>query len=107
LLIRDVLQPFDKALILLDLNADTSTPTGKMVLTVMFGVRRRASITERTQTGCKNKAAKGGCVYGSPAFGLMLNKNNELTLNLDERAVIEIIRKHLKSRKSFDQIAQY
>jgi DNA invertase Pin-like site-specific DNA recombinase len=76
LLIRDVLQPFDKALILLDLNADTSTPTGKMVLTAMLGVAElgRALITERTQTGRKNKAAKGGYVYGSPAFGMMLNK---------------------------------
>jgi site-specific DNA recombinase len=94
---------------LLDLNADTSTPTGKMVLTVMLGGAElgRALITERTQTGRKNKAAKGGYAYGSPAFGMMFNENNELTPNLDEQAVIEIIRKHLKSGKSFDQIAQY
>lgn len=108
-LVRDVLQPLDKALILLDLNVDTSTPTGKMVLTVMSGVAEleRALITERTQTGRKNKAAKGGYAYGSPAFGLMSNENNELTPHLDEQAAIEIIRRHRKSGKSFDRIAQY
>jgi site-specific DNA recombinase len=107
-LFRDVLQPLDKALILLDLNVDTSTPTGKMVLTVMSGVAEleRALIT-RTQTGRKNKAAKGGYAYGSPAFGMMSDENNELTLNLDEQEAIEIIRKHRKSGKSFDQIAQH
>lgn len=108
-LVRDVLQPLEKALILLDLNVDTSTPTGKMVLTVMSGVAEleRALITERTQTGRKNKAAKGGYAYGSPAFGMMSDENNELTPNLDEQEVIGIIRRHRKSGKSFDRIAQY
>lgn len=91
-------------MILLDLNVDTIIPTGKMFLMVMSGVAEleRALLTERTQAGCKNEAAKGGYVYGSPDFGMMSDENNELTLNLDEQEAIKIIRKHRKSRKSFD-----
>ena len=37
-LVEDVLQPSNKALVLLDLNVDTSTPTGRMILTVMAAV---------------------------------------------------------------------
>jgi DNA invertase Pin-like site-specific DNA recombinase len=36
-LVEDVLQPENKALILLDLQVDTSTPMGTLVLTVMAG----------------------------------------------------------------------
>jgi site-specific DNA recombinase len=53
-----------------------------------------ALITERTQTGRKNKAAKGGYAYGSPAFGMMSDENKELTPNLKEQEAIEIIRDH-------------
>ena len=37
-LVEDVLQPDNKALVLLDLQVDTSSPTGKMILTVMAAV---------------------------------------------------------------------
>jgi site-specific DNA recombinase len=88
---------------------DNSTPTGKMVLAVMSGVAKleRALITEQTQTGRKNKAAKGGYAYGSPAFGMMSNENNELTSSLDEQAAIGIMTRHRKSGESFDWIAQF
>jgi site-specific DNA recombinase len=66
-----------------------------------------ALITERTQTGRKNKTAKGGYAYGSPAFGMMSDENKELTPNLKEQEAIEIIRKHRRSGKSFDRIAQF
>ncbi|MFN5978070.1 MAG: recombinase family protein, partial [Pseudanabaena sp.] len=37
-LVEDTLQPTNKALVLLDLQVDTSTPTGRMILTVMAAV---------------------------------------------------------------------
>jgi site-specific DNA recombinase len=37
-LVEDVLQPEKKALILLDLQVDTSTPMGTLILTVMAAV---------------------------------------------------------------------
>ena len=107
-LVEDVLQPANKALVLLDLNVDTSTPTGKMILTMMAAVAEleRAQINERTQGGRKAKASQGGYAYGSPAFG-QTAVDGELVANDDEQQVIEIIRKHHKSGKSLRAIAQY
>jgi site-specific DNA recombinase len=107
-LIDDVLQPQKKALILLDLSVDTSTPTGRMILTVMSAVAHleRQIITERTQGGRKAKAASGGYAYGSPAFGTKAIAG-ELVIDGEEQGVIELIRKHHKSGKSFQAIATW
>ena len=107
-LVEDVLQPEDKALVLLDLNVDTSTPTGKMILTMMAAVAEleRSQINERTQGGRKAKAEKGGYAYGSPAFGQEAVEG-ELKDNESEQKVIEIIRRHRKSGKSFQKVADY
>lgn len=107
-LVEDVLQPNNKALVLLDLNVDTSTPTGKMILTMMAAVAEleRAQINERTQSGRKAKAEKGGYAYGSPKFGQSSN-DGELVENEDETKIIDIIRKHHKSGKKANQIAKY
>lgn len=108
-LVEDVLQPQNKALVLLDLQVDTSTPTGKMILTMMAAVAEleRSQINERTQGGRKAKAAKGGYAYGAPAFGQKSDGSGELTVNESEQAVIDIIRRHRKSGKSFAAIADY
>jgi DNA invertase Pin-like site-specific DNA recombinase len=107
-LVEDTLQPQNKALVLLDLNVDTSTPTGKMILTMMAAVAEleRAQINERTQGGRKAKAEKGGYAYGSPKFGQSSN-DGELVENEDETKIIDIIRKHHKSGKKANQIAKY
>jgi DNA invertase Pin-like site-specific DNA recombinase len=107
-LVEDVLQPNNKALVLLDLNVDTSTPTGKMILTMMAAVAEleRAQINERTQGGRKAKADKGGYAYGSPKFGESSN-DGQLVKNDDETKVIEIIRRHHKSGKSLQAIADF
>ena len=107
-LVEDTLQPQNKALVLLDLNVDTSTPTGKMILTMMAAVAEleRAQINERTQSGRKAKAEKGGYAYGSPKFGQSSN-DGELVENEDETKIIDIIRKHHKSGKKANQIAKY
>jgi len=107
-LVEDVLQPSGKALVLLDLNVDTSTPTGKMILTMMAAVAEleRSTINERTQGGRRAKAANGGYAYGSPAFGSQA-VDGELTTDESEQQTIEIIRRHHKSGKSLRAIAQY
>lgn len=108
-LVEDSLQPENKALVLLDLNVDTSTPTGKMILSVMASVAEleRHKINERTQGGRKAKADKGGYAYGSPRFGYTSNENKELEENEEEQEIIEIIRKHHKAGKSLRKIANY
>jgi site-specific DNA recombinase len=107
-LVEDVLQPEKKALVLLDLQVDTSTPTGTMILTVMAAVAtlERSVINQRTQGGRKSKSENGGYAYGAPGFG-QTAEGGELVNNDDERVVIEVIRKHRKSGKSYDQIAKY
>jgi site-specific DNA recombinase len=107
-LVDDVLQPAKKALILLDLQVDTTTPQGYMILTVMSAVAKleRDIINERTQGGRRAKAEKGGYAYGSPAFGLKVI-DGELVANDDEQKAIELIRRHRKSGKSYQRVAEY
>ena len=107
-LVEDVLQPKDKALVLLDLNVDTSTPTGKMILTMMAAVAEleRAQINERCQGGRKAKAKDGGYAYGSPKFGEVAI-DGELAANESEQAVIDLIRRHHKAGKKANAIAKY
>jgi len=107
-LVEDTLQPNNKALILLDLQVDTSTPTGLMILTVMAAVAtlERDVINERTQGGRKAKSENGGYAYGSPKFGERA-LDRELVDNPDELAIVEVIRRHHKSGKSLRAIADY
>jgi site-specific DNA recombinase len=107
-LVEDTLQPNNKALVLLDLNVDTSNPTGRMILTVMAAVAQLEwdQIYERTQGGRAAKAAKGGYAYGSPRFG-QVSQDGELVASDSEQEIIEIIRRHRKSGKSFQAVADY
>ena len=107
-LVDDVLQPANKALILLDLQVDTTTPQGYMILTVMSAVAKleRDIINERTQGGRRAKAENGGYAYGSPRFGQDA-VDGELVANENEQKAIEVIRRHRKSGKSYQKVADY
>jgi DNA invertase Pin-like site-specific DNA recombinase len=65
------------------------------------------SIWERLEQGRRAKAEQGGYAgYGSPAFG-QKSLSGELVDNPDEQQVIELIRRHHKSGKSLQQIADW
>ncbi|NEP60110.1 MAG: recombinase [Symploca sp. SIO2G7] len=65
------------------------------------------TVTERLEKGRKAKAAQGGYAgYGSPAFGQQ-SLGGELVDNQLEQQVIELIRRHHKSGKSLQQIADW
>lgn len=65
------------------------------------------TIWEKLEQGRKLKAANGGYAgYGSPAFG-QTSVNGELVEEPQEQQVIELIRRHHKSGKSLQQIADW
>ena len=107
-LVDDVLKPLDKALILLDLAIDTSTPAGRMVLTMMAALAEmeRSLIRERVERGRAVKHEAGGYAYGAPQFGQKA-ENKELVADESEQAIIEVIRRHRRSGKSPQAIADF
>ncbi|BAZ07760.1 recombinase family protein [Calothrix sp. NIES-3974] len=65
------------------------------------------SVWERLEKGRRLKALRGGYAgYGSPPYGLT-SVNGELVDHPQEQAVIELIRRHHKSGKSLQQIANW
>ncbi|MFM6371330.1 MAG: recombinase family protein, partial [Dolichospermum sp.] len=108
-LIDKELQPNNKALIVIDMNMDTSTPTGKLVLTMLAGVAEfeKSQINERTANGKKARAKTSEYANGGqPKFGHKADNKN-LVIDEKEQQIIDIIRRHHKSGKSQRQIAEY
>ena len=65
------------------------------------------SVWERLEQGRRSKAAQGGYAgYGSPPYGLK-TENGELVEDPSEQRVIELIRRHHKSGKSLQKIADW
>ncbi|MDV3349994.1 recombinase [Leptolyngbyaceae cyanobacterium CCMR0082] len=64
-------------------------------------------IWERLELGRRSKAAQGGYAgYGSPPFGEKTVDGN-LVADEKEQQIIELIRRHHKSGKSLQQIANW
>lgn len=111
-LVNDVLKPSSKALVLLDLNVDTSTPTGMMILTVMAAVAQleRDQINERTRIGRTAKKAQGGFIGGVAPYGFDVvgdGKAARLEENRQEQTILETIRKQRRGGKSTYAIAKW
>lgn len=87
---------------------DTATPAGRMFLSMMgaFAQYERELINERTQGGRAAKAARGGYAYGAPRFGFRA-VGGELIPHQEEQEVIELMKRHRRSGKSFAAIASY
>ena len=65
------------------------------------------AVWERLERGRKEKAAQGGYAgYGSPAFG-QRTINGRLVEDPREQEIIDLIRRHHKSGKSLQQIADW
>ena len=107
-LVEDVLEPQNKMLVLLDSQIDTSRPEGKMILTIMCAVAtlERDVINDRTQGGRKAKANKGGYAYGKPKFGYQ-SEGKELKEDSTQQETIKLIKRHRKSGKSYQKIADF
>ncbi|MEM6614133.1 MAG: recombinase family protein [Cyanobacteria bacterium P01_C01_bin.72] len=65
------------------------------------------AVWQRLNQGRNAKAALGGYAgYGSPAFGQKA-VNGELVQDSQEQEIVELIRRHHKSGKSLQQIADW
>jgi hypothetical protein len=65
------------------------------------------TIWEKLNRGRQEKASRGGYAgYGSPAFG-QVAIDGELVEDSQEQQVIDLIRRHHKSGKSLQQIADW
>ncbi len=105
----DYIQPTTKELILIDLDVNTATPQGRLMLTMFssFGEFERAIIKERTDKGRKVRM-KEGKPMGTPKFGeLVIENTNQRIVNESEIAIIDLIRRHHKSGKKANAIAKY
>jgi DNA invertase Pin-like site-specific DNA recombinase len=68
---------------------------------------RELDLWARLEQARRAKAAQGGYAgYGSPAFGQQ-SIEGELAENPDEQQIIELIRRHHKSGKSLQQVADW
>jgi DNA invertase Pin-like site-specific DNA recombinase len=66
-----------------------------------------SEVWQRLEQGRKAKADRGGYAgYGSPAFG-QRSVEGELIDDPNEQKIIELIRRHHKSGKSLQQIADW
>jgi hypothetical protein len=64
-------------------------------------------VWQRLEQGRREKAAQGGYAgYGSPAFG-QRSRDGELIEDPSEQQIIDLIRRHHKSGKSLQQIADW
>ena len=64
-------------------------------------------VWQRLDRGRREKAADGGYAgYGSPAFG-QKTVNGELVSDSHEQKIIDLVRRHHKSGKSLQQIADW
>jgi site-specific DNA recombinase len=106
--VDEVIAPLNKSLIILDLQIDTSTPAGRMVLTMMGAMAEmeRAIIRERVERGRQAKADRGGYAFGAPPIG-MKAVDGELVEDEREQETIALIQRHRKSGKSPQKIADF
>lgn len=106
-LVEDHLDPFSKALVVIDLNIDTSSPLGRMILTVIAAVAalERDLIRERTQSGRRAKSESGGYAYGAPRFGCAA-ENRELVEVQVEKEAIRFICDLRRQGHTYQEIAQ-
>lgn len=106
--VDEVINPLGKSLVILDLQIDTSTPAGRMVLTMMGAMAEmeRAVIRERVERGRQAKHDRGGYAFGAPPIGQKA-VDGELVLDEAEQETIALIHRHRKSGKSPQKIADF
>lgn len=70
---------------------DTATPMGRTIFAVLAGMaeQERQAITERTWSGRKMKATKGGFAGGMAPYGYTRDREGGLQIVADEAAIVK------------------
>ena len=89
----DLLQSMDIVLRSVTEPIDTATPMGKTLFSVLAGMaeQERLSIVERTLSGKKEKAARGGFIGGPAPLGYTANKGGGLHVQPEEAETVRRI----------------
>jgi DNA invertase Pin-like site-specific DNA recombinase len=106
--VDDHFQSSGKALVILDMNIDTSTLMGRLFLEIVaaIGSFERGQINERTQGGRRAKAAQGGYAYGAPKYGYR-SVDGILIEDPEEQPILGLIKNHRRAGKSYTAIAAW
>lgn len=106
MLVEDELEPNNCDLILMDVNVDTSTPVGKVILQILgsFAQFERAMIAERTMTGIDHRAHLGKHATGNVPTGyksIDVNGKRELRVDKDSEG-LEVVKTIFRLRDQED-----
>ena len=96
-----------KALVVLDLNIDTSTPAGRAMFTMMGAMAQleRETIRERTLNGLKYKLEKTGWMGGIPPYGTRWN-GEKLVECRHEQVVLALCRRMKERAFTYQDMAK-
>ncbi|MEA4827521.1 MAG: recombinase family protein [Clostridium sp.] len=86
IMVEDMLEPLNVAFISITEQFDTSSPQGKLFLTMLGGFAEfeRSTINARTKSGRVATAKKGKFAGGKIPFGYILIDSNNFILEIDE-----------------------
>jgi DNA invertase Pin-like site-specific DNA recombinase len=98
----------DKVLIVIDYQLDTSTPTGKLMRTMLAGLAEfeRDMIKQRCQAGIEAKKQAGQYYGGAPPYGYKA-LDGALVEDEFEQSVLAKMKSHRKSGKSYRAVTEW
>ncbi|WMJ81256.1 recombinase family protein [Clostridium sp. MB40-C1] len=109
IMVEDILEPLNIAFISITEQFDTSSPQGKLFLTMLGGFAEfeRSTINARTKSGRVATAKKGKFAGGKVPFGYVLIDSEKLILEIDKKKadIVKSIFKMRADKYSLQRIA--
>ena len=104
------LQEYNTNLICTEDRLDSSTGSGKLMITVLSAVAEieRVNIIEQTMAGRRQKAEEGKWNGGFPPYGYSIDEDDILIIEENEAEAVKIIYdKYINDNMGFNSIAKY
>jgi DNA invertase Pin-like site-specific DNA recombinase len=107
----ELARDLNKSILIPGISIDLESSSGRMIFRMLSSQCEFDCdiVNERFQSGREAKRRDGGNIGGAPAFGKKASdkKRESYIDNPEEQEIIEIIRRHRRSGKSFNAIAGY